>query len=448
MKNINKEKRNGLENVVETLAQKKIESNLFTAPLQNMESADYNLRKSLYTFRWTQLSMRYATDGVFKTLVQQPILDALKNGIEITSEQLNQSDIDELNKQLDRKNIIKTIKDVFIWNRLFGGSGLIIEVAGQETQDNLVYNDIPQGTEVNYYAVNRWELSNTNATTGNQLDGASKDKDLYYYGNFINPDRILLLQGVEAPSYVKQILQGWGLSVCEPLIAPSNAYQKSMNLIYELIDESKIDVYSVEGLKQSVGAGQDQMVIDQIQLTNMLKNFQNAIVLDSTDKYEQKQLNIAGVVDVIRELKLDVCSAVKIPAVILWGMSPSGFSSGEFDLKSYYGNIESEIRPEIRNVLLKVLKIECQTLFGFIPDDLSFEFQPLLIQTETEIQEGKDKEFARIKLMYDSKLLTKKEFFDALKQNDIFIQKTIASELEEYTENPELSTRDFDRLDL
>ena len=113
-------------------------------------------------------------------------------------------------------------------------------------------------------------------------------------------------------------------------------------------------------------------------------------------------------------------------------------------------NVEAdpEILEHLRNVLLKVLKIECQTLFGFIPDDLSFEFQPLLIQTETEIQEGKDKEFARIKLMYDSKLLTKKEFFDALKQNDIFIQKTIASELEEYTENPELSTRDFDRLDL
>lgn len=443
-----KEKINGLQSVVEILAQAQQERELFTAPLQNMESADYNLRKSLYTFRWTQLSMRYATDGVFKTLVQQPVFDALKNGIEITSEQLNQQDIDLLYRKIEQKNIIKKVKDLFTWNRLFGGSALIIEVAGQETKDDLKYKDIPINSDVNYYVVNRWELSNTLGASSNQLEGADKDKDLFYYGNFINRDRIILLQGVEAPSYVKQILQGWGLSVCEPLIAPSNAYQKAMNLIYELIDESKIDVYSVEGLKESVAAGMDKMVVDQIQLTNMLKNFQNAIVLDSNDKYEQKQLNISGVVDVIRELKLDVCAAVKIPAVILWGMSPSGFSSGEFDLKSYYGNIESELRPEIKSVLLKILQIECQSLFGFIPEDLNFNFKPLLIQTETEIQTAKDREFSRIKILYDSKLLTKKELFDALKQNEIFIQKTIASDVQEYSELTDERTTDFDKLEL
>ena len=239
---------------------------------------------------------------------------------------------------------------------------------------------------------------------------------------------------------------GWGLSVCEPLVAPSNAYQKSMNLIYELIDESKIDVYSINGLKETLAANQQNIVVDQIQLTNLLKNYQNALVLDSEDKYEQKQLNLSGIVEIIRELKLDICSAVKIPAVILWGMSPSGFSSGEFDLKSYYGNIESELRPEIKQFLLKILKIECKNLFGFIPDDLDLEFYPLLIQTETEVQTAKDREFARIKMMYDSKLLTKKEFFEALKQNNIFTNKTLASEENEYTE--EQNFEDFDKLDL
>ena len=442
--------KNGLQSLVQEVAEAKQENFLmYTAPLQNMFSSDYNLRKNLYTYRWTQLSMRYATDGIFKTLVQQPVLDALRNGIKIISEQLGQEDIKVLEQRLIKKDIIKKVKDTFIWNRLFGGAGLIIEVAGQKTDEELSLKYIDQNSEINYYSVNRWELSNTSIETGNKIADnqfAKADDTIFYFGNKISRSKILLLKGVEAPYYIKQLLMGWGLSVCEPLVAPSNAYQKSMNLIYELIDESKIDVYSISGLKETLAANQQNIVVDQIQLTNLLKNYQNALVLDSEDKYEQKQLNLSGIVEIIRELKLDICSAVKIPAVILWGMSPSGFSSGEFDLKSYYGNIESELRPEIKQFLLKILKIECKNLFGFIPDDLDLEFYPLLIQTETEVQTAKDREFARIKMMYDSKLLTKKEFFEALKQNNIFTNKTLASEENEYTEQQNFE--DFDKLDL
>lgn len=444
--------KNGLQSLVQEVAETKQENFLMcnnTAPLQNMFSSDYNLRRNLYTYMWTQLSMRYATDGIFKTLVQQPVLDALRNGIKIISEQLGQEDIEVLEQRIIKKDIIKKVKDTFIWNRLFGGAGLIIEVAGQKTDEELSLKYINQNSEINYYSVNRWELSNTSIETGNKIADnqfAKADDTIFYFGNKISRSKILLLKGVEAPYYIKQLLMGWGLSVCEPLVAPSNAYQKSMNLIYELIDESKIDVYSISGLKETLAANQQNIVVDQIQLTNLLKNYQNALVLDSEDKYEQKQLNLSGIVEIIRELKLDICSAVKIPAVILWGMSPSGFSSGEFDLKSYYGNIESELRPEIKQFLLKILKIECKNLFGFIPDDLDLEFYPLLIQTETEVQTAKDREFARIKMMYDSKLLTKKEFFEALKQNNIFTNKTLASEENEYTEQQNFE--DFDKLDL
>ena len=167
-------------------------------------------------------------------------------------------------------------------------------------------------------------------------------------------------------------------------------------------------------------------------------------MLDKNDEFEQKQLNMAGIVDIIRELKLDICSAVKIPAVILWGMSPSGFSSGEFDLKQYYSNIESELRTQIKTVLLKILKIECKCLFGFIPSDLDFDFYPLLIQSEEQIQNNKDKQFNRAMTLYNNKLLTKKELFEALKQDDIFIQKTKASEEDEYIESQE----DMEQMNL
>lgn len=444
-KKINKTIKNGFENIVNNIVNKNGYS-LRVPPIQNLMGVDYNTREQLYTLMWPNLSYNYSTNAIFRTLVQQPVLDAFKGGYFIESDLLSSEEIEVLEEELEKADIINKIKNLFFWNRLYGGSGLIIEVENQDTNTPWKINYLQKDNKVNFYVANRWELSRS-ATSNNKIDSAKYDDDLvYYYGLPLNKDRLILLNGIDAPTLIRQILNGWGLSVCEGLIAPSNAYNKAMNLIFELIDEAKLDIYSIEGLKESAATGNDKVVIDQIQLVNMLKNFHNSIVLDTNDKYEQRQLQLTGIVDVIHELKLDIASSVKMPAIILWGMSPSGFSSGEYDLKSYYSNIESELRPAIKHVFLKILRIYCKTLFGVIPNDLNIRFENLIVQSKTEEETAKDREFARLKTMLDSQLLTKKEFFDALKRNNIFIQKTKSSNEDEYIELQD--EQDIDKLDL
>ena len=432
-KKVIKQVKNGLLGVTERIADLKYKSQ-FKAPLQDIERADYNLREQLYTLRWKQLTYRYTTDGIFKTMIRQPVLDALRNGVIINSDELNQEDIELLQNILIEKNILNVIKECFILNRLYGGAVLILEEEDTEPSEMLDIHNLYK-KKINYYTASRWDLSNSTKTE-DYLKSFDID-NIYFNGTFIDKSRVFILKGEETPLFIKGILGGWGLSVAEPLIAPSNIYEKSINLVYQLLDQAKIDIYRIEGFKDTLGIGNDNEIVDRLQLTNILKNFQSALLLDKNDEFEQKQLNMAGIVDIIRELKLDICSAVKIPAVILWGMSPSGFSSGEFDLKQYYSNIESELRTQIKTILLKILKIESKCLFGFIPSDLDFDFYPLLIQSEEQIQNNKDKQFNRAMTLYNNKLLTKKELFEALKQDDIFIQKTKASELDEYIESQE-----------
>lgn len=445
MKNKKKTYKNGLKAVSNAIGCNYYGGRWGT-PLQSLLSQQIDTRVNLLTFDRNNLNYRYATDGIFRTLIQQPVQDAMKGDLLIETSQLGADEIEELKEVIDKKNILNTIKNLFIWDRLFGGAGLIIEVKGQNTYDKLTFNYINEGDDVDFYAVDRWELSGNNYLTLDQIKQSNIfDEYFYYYENKINRDRIIILKNTEAPSLIRSSLQGWGLSSAEPLVAPSNTYDKLRNAIFELIDESKIDVYHIQDLNTTLAAGEDRAVVDRLEIANSLKNFLNAVVLDKEDEFEQKQLNFGGLVDILREIKLDICSAMKIPATKVWGMSASGFNSGEDDIQNYYSMVEGEVRPQLYHVLKKVIKILCKATFGIIPNDLKLRFDDLVILRQSDIEQAKQREFTMYMNMYDKQLLTKKELAKALRKSDIYTLQAKFTELDEYGDN---TVKEYDKLDI
>ena len=62
-----------------------------------------------------------------------------------------------------------------------------------------------------------------------------------------------------------------------------------------------------------------------------------------------------------------------------------------------------------------------------------------------EQENTNDKIFNRLKSLYDSQLLTKKEFFEALKENNIYKLQAKASEVDEYSQEQQ---ENIDKLEL
>ena len=439
--------RNGLNNVLNNIRN----SYMYQPAIQNMVTNDINTRNNLLTYNRTNLSYRYATDGIFKTLIQQPIQDAMKGELQIKTDQLDEEEKEDLKDIINKKNIINTVKNLFVWNRLYGGAALIIEVANQDCGDKLRFKDIEEGADVNFYAIDRWELSGSVYETLDQIKEANYyDKYFYYYSNRINSERLILLKGVEAPSLIRSSLMGWGLSAAEPLIEPSNIYKNTINLIYELMSEAKIDVYKIQGLNDLLATAtpnnnNDNIVIDRLEIANRLKNYLNSIALDSEDDFIQKQLNFSGYVDILKELKLDICSAMKIPATKVWGMSASGFSTGEDDIMNYYTMIDGEIRPQLYNVLIKIIKILVKAEYGILLTDLKVAFDDLVIIKQNDIEQSKQRQYTMFIDMYDKKLLTKKELGEALKQADIYTSQARFTEEDDYSD---FTSNNEDKLDI
>jgi len=69
--------------------------------------------------------------------------------------------------------------------------------------------------------------------------------------------------------------------------------------------------------------------------------------MDMKDDYEQKQITFTGLSDVLSQIRYGIAADVKMPMAKLFGMSASGFNSGEDDIENYNAMIESSVRrPE------------------------------------------------------------------------------------------------------
>lgn len=354
-------------------------------------------KHSLITLNWQELTYAYVNFGLVQRFIDQPILDALRGGIVVKSKELGDKvkDIDIYMKD-------KGIYDAFInankWKRLYGGGGLIINTSGKPNQP-LNIEDIPQGAELELYDADLWELNyafnveSVNEFENNEGTGTVKYN---YYGVPLNDQRVIRLSGKRAPALVRRQLRGWGMSELERLMMSINQYMKNQQCIFEGLDEFKLDVYKFTGFNEALATANEEQIAKKVREVNDNKNFQNAVVLDKEDDYVTKQITFSGLAEMVKEIRVGVACDLNMPITKLFGISSAGFNSGDDDIENYNAMIESEIRQPLRTPLLKVLKIVCKILFGFIPEDLDFEYKPLRILSGEQEEKVKSRKLERI----------------------------------------------------
>lgn len=368
------------------------------------------------------LSEMYVEKGLIQTVVDLPVDDALRGGIEIHTKQLSEEDIQELQIEIERQGDIVEVGQGMKWNRLFGGAGIII-MTEQDPKTPLDVKAITEDTQLEFRAVDMWELfyDKQNAEGGYDASIADEKFDFYnYYGQVIHKSRIIRLKGLKAPSFVRPKLRGWGFSVVEGIVESINQYWKNQNVTFEVMDEFKVDIFKLDGLVNTLLMPEGtNKVKERVQLANQQKNFQNAIVLDNKDDYQSKQLAFSGLSEIMTGTRMQLASDLRMPLTKLFGISAGGFSSGEDDIENYNSNIESSIRSKCKFELIKIIGLRCQHKFGFVPSDLMVNFKPLRVLSSEQEENIKTQKYARLKQNVDSGYMSVKEFKDAVNKGKL-----------------------------
>jgi phage-related protein (TIGR01555 family) len=376
--------------------------------LSQTDSQYLNLRYYLISNNRQLLSQMYIEHGIIQTLIDQPVDDALRAGYDIKSGQLDSDETELLQNWMKSSGAWPAYQQATKWKRLFGGAGVMI-ITTQKGNTPFNMDLINEFSRIEFRAADMWELFSNK--TDMHLTEVTKDSmligDMYnYYGKEFHPSRVLKLIGKEAPSFGKLRLRGWGMSECERIIRPLNSYMKHQDVVFDLLDEAKLDVYRIAGFNSMlINSEATQQVIQRVQTGNMLKNYNNAITMDMKDEYQQKVIAFTGLADMLQEIRQDIANAVKMPLTKLFGQSAKGFSSGEDDIENYNSMLESEIRAKSHDDVIKLLQIGCKKLFDFIPDDLQVMFKPLRELSAEDIEKVKDSQWKRTKEIYENGLM-------------------------------------------
>lgn len=386
------------------------------------------------------LSYSYMTQGLLRTVVDQPVEDAFRGGVSFRSDELDEKDLKRLTNCFKRKhkyqrekltaitkvNVnagynygnsdLDACKYVAKWARLYGGSGLIINT-DQDFRKELDPSKIKEDSPLAFIAADRWELILSQINIFDERN----ETPFNYYGLPLHRSRVNKMIWSEAPSYIRLRLQGWGMSILEECIRAVNAYIKFENLLFELLDEAKVDIYKIKGLNTSLATDSGtQKIQRRIHLANQLKNYQNALSMDAEDDYNQKQLSFSGLAEIKEGLRTDLCAYLKFPKNKLFGESAGGFSSGKDSLDNYNAMVEC-VREICNPIITEVGELRCQQMFGFIPEDLEVVWKPLDILDGVEQESVKTSKQNRIIQQFSSGLLNGQEASESLRKEELLV---------------------------
>jgi hypothetical protein len=248
-----------------------------------------------------------------------------------------------------------------------------------------------------------------------------------FHGLTLDKTRTCLSLGINSPYYVKMRLQGWGLSFFEQTLPPIVQFLKSQNVMLELLDESKIDVLKINGLSTTLmQANGTELIKKRVDVAAQNKNYKSMLVMDATDDYQQKTLNVGGLPQFNQEIRQMICAYLKMPESKIWGTGASGFSSGQDMLENYNMRIDAEIRPRCTKMIKWVVDLRCLQLFGRKVPDLTIKWSPLRVLTGLDEQNQITQTFNNVFGMVDRGLMRPSEAMEFLKQKDIVVMETEA----------------------
>lgn len=375
-----------------------------------------NLAMAPVTMQYMALSYAYLTFGVIQTLIDEPVDDAFKGGLVIdVPEWDDPDDIRRLQRRMRSMRVVHAFKQGLKWARLFGGGGLVI-VTEQDPTTPFDAEAIKEGDPLMFLPCDRWELTVPRIEqNGYTIPG----QNYRYYSEILDWSRVIRMKGREAPSRIRNLLQGWGMSELERCMRDINSFYKLQTVIYGLIDEAKVDVIKLRDLNSQFGSMKGlQAMLARVMIANQVKGNSNALLLDLEDEYEMKTQAFSGLADLMLEARINLAGAARMPVNKLFGLAATGFASGEDAMENYNQMVESDIREPAGPLLDEVIALVCRAEFGYVPD-FDVGFKPMrTVDPEAEERIKKSKQ-ERIMQLRQADQVSGKEADEILHKEDL-----------------------------
>lgn len=335
----------------------------------------------------TLLEWMYRGSWIAGKLIDTIADDMTRAGCDIISDMLPE-DIDRIQREVTKLKIWQKLNDTLKWSRLYGGAIAVIVIDGQDFKEPLNIETVGHGQFKGLLSLDRWMLE---PSLSDLIDEYGPEMGLPRYykvsamasalmGKKIHHSRVLRFTGVELPYWQKLAENMWGLSVLERVYDRLIAFDSATNGASQLVYKAYIRYYKLKGLRELLAAGGQakEAVLQQINLMREYQGIEGMTLLDGEDDVtSDSHAAFTGLSDILIRFMEQISGSEQIPLVKLFGQSPSGFSTGETDIRNYYDTIDQRRQDELLVDVTKIYKITLMSLGIEIPDDFSIVFRSL-----------------------------------------------------------------------
>jgi phage-related protein (TIGR01555 family) len=372
---------------------------------------DYNLMTALYRNSW-----------ITKKIINTVADDMCKNWFSITAE-LTPEQTDRYNKLEQRTHVKEKILETIYWGRLYGGAGAVMLIKGHEEilDEPLDLDDVMPNSFKGLMVLDRWSGIFPGTELITDIEDPEFGMPLYYeirdlvqekILTKVHCSRILRFIGRPLPFWEDQTEMHWGASEMEHVFEEMAKHDNTSWNIAALVFQANVLVNKVNGLDQVFGSTDPEMQMQLYNLKtaqNQMRNNNAMMVIGDKDSLETLQYTFSGLDKILEIQMYDVAGAAEIPVTRLFGRSPSGMNAtGESDEQYYYDGIGSKQEKVLRPQINKYLPVAFMSEFGFVPDDLNHQYNPMQTPTQEKIAELVGKKVECITKAYVSGLLSQK----------------------------------------
>lgn len=405
--------------------------NNFTAKLglqtENLSSVATYTLGNLISRNHVQLESIYRTSWIAGQVIDTVAEDMTKEGIQMLSK-MSPDDIQKMNASLTELGIWQKMCSTIKWARLYGGSIAVMLVDGADYSKPFDVTKVRKDSFKGLAVFDRWQLEPSYNDLVTEL-GPDIGKPKFYTilpametmsTLKVHYSRVVRLEGIEMPYYQKKYDNLWGMSVIERMLDRLMAFDSATQGAAQLIYKAHLRVVQIDGLRQALAMGgkTESAVIKQFQYIRLMQSNEGITLLDKNDTFTPHQYTFSGLAEMLIQFGQQISGAVNIPLVRLFGQSPSGFNSGEADLRNYYDNVGKLQESMLRVPMYKLLETLCMSINGKpLPDDFEFKFNSLWQPSELEKSQIVNADVTALNTAFQSGMITKKIAMKELAQN-------------------------------
>jgi hypothetical protein len=358
------------------------------------------------------LSARYREDWVSQKVCQIVPQDLTREWRNFQSEAAQQADQDF--------EVAKMFREAYKWARLYGTSFIVLDIDDGRTTDKPVnWKRLRPGCLRSMMVVDRTRIVAMGVIDQMPMSTTFGMPDHYQFVNQPTPihkDRLIRFEGTELPIYERQRNLWYSDSILIPLMNQIDNFHTTSFAAAQMVQEANIDIIRVEGLAGILENDQGtNAMLNRFTQFKQLKSVFGVAILDSTEEYEQKSIQLSGVKDLIWEYLKMVSASVGIPATRFLSASPDGMNAtGESDLVNYVETLQG-FHKSIFDPRLKPVDVLLAAHYGLNEEEFDYEWG--CIFPESAAQKAirvKDKSES-IAMLCDSGVLSREAGLEELK---------------------------------